>query len=196
MFLHLSVCPRGGVCLSACWDTTAPPPRSRRPPPPGTRHRPSPAGTPPLLEADTPPEQTPQAGSPGPDPSPPPADDYGCGRYASYWNAFLFSLKSSSKFINIFCQCWVNDRHFDGAKWAAHLFCPSKCLSKTVTLTVRVNKASLPPSAVVVGCASFAPFPVVAPSSIFPPGVSPGSYAPVVPWSPASSSRLFATEYK
>ena len=90
------------------------------------------------------------------------------------------------------------------AKWATRLICPLKCLSKrlkvpftkTVTLSVRANEASLPLSVVVVGCASFAPFPAVAPSSVFPPGVSPGSYAPVAPWSPASSSRLFATEYK
>ena len=35
MFLHLSVCPRGGGCLSACWDNTPPeqvPPGSRHPP--------------------------------------------------------------------------------------------------------------------------------------------------------------------
>ena len=25
MFLHLSVCPQGGVCLGACWDSTSPP---------------------------------------------------------------------------------------------------------------------------------------------------------------------------
>ena len=34
MFLQACVCPHGGVCLSACWDTTPPsrhPPRSRPP---------------------------------------------------------------------------------------------------------------------------------------------------------------------
>ena len=71
-----------GVCLSACWDTTPP---EQTPPgaePPG---------------ADTPPrEQTPP---PGPDPPsvsrhPPREADSSIrstsGRYASYWNAFLF----------------------------------------------------------------------------------------------------------
>ena len=29
--------------------------------------------------------------NPGPRYTPPPADDYCCGRYASYWNAFLFN---------------------------------------------------------------------------------------------------------
>ena len=53
-----------GVCLSVCWDTT--PPRSRH----------SGAGTP---RTRHPRDQAP----------PPPADGYCCGRYASYWNAFL-----------------------------------------------------------------------------------------------------------
>ena len=62
MFLHQSVCPRGGVCPSA--PGTPAPTRARHPP--GTRH-------PPLL---------PGAGNlPG------------NGRYASYWNAFLFHNK-------------------------------------------------------------------------------------------------------
>ena len=70
MFLQASVCPQGvgggGVC-----------PRSRHPPSrhplgadsPWNRHPPG---------ADTPPEQT-----------PPPRYGHCCGRYASYWNAFL-----------------------------------------------------------------------------------------------------------
>ena len=56
MFLQASVCPQGGVCLSACWDAT--PPGSRHPPwirHPRSRHPPG-ADTP---GADTPPEQTP-----------------------------------------------------------------------------------------------------------------------------------------
>ena len=75
----------GGVCLNACWDTTPlgadppPPPLDQAPPgadtprpgSPQTRHPPG-AGIPP--GADTPPYQ---------------ADGYCCGRYASYWNAFL-----------------------------------------------------------------------------------------------------------
>ena len=49
MFLHLSVCPQGGVCLSACWDTTPPstqeqaPPQEQTPPlgpDPPSRHPP------------------------------------------------------------------------------------------------------------------------------------------------------------
>ena len=83
----------GGVCLSAWWDTT---PRSRHPPeqtPPGP-------DTPP--RADTPQsrhpwEQTPPVADTPLGPDPPGADTplrYGhCwGRYASYWNAFLFLI--------------------------------------------------------------------------------------------------------
>ena len=68
MFLHLSVIVhRGGVCLSACWDT---------PPWADTHPR-----------ADTPPAQcmlvytVPSACWD--------RHGYCCGRYASYWNAFL-----------------------------------------------------------------------------------------------------------
>ena len=80
---------RGGVCLSACWDTTPPPQEQTNPPeadtpwkqtPPRSRH--PPWGRHPL-EADTPREQTP----------PQEADSSiqsTTGRYASYWNAFLF----------------------------------------------------------------------------------------------------------
>ena len=52
----------GGVCLSACWDTT---------PPPGA--------------------------------DPPPRDGYCCGRYASYWNAFLLKY---FYFCLFFRRCW------------------------------------------------------------------------------------------
>ena len=66
--LQVSVCPQQGFCLSACWDTTTPKP-----------------GTP--LD-QTPPDQTP------PDQAHPPEADASIrsmsGRYASYWNAFLF----------------------------------------------------------------------------------------------------------
>ena len=80
MFLQASVCPwgGGGVCLSACSDTTPPradTPERQTPPqkqtPPGSRHPPG---------KQTPPEQTP----------PPPRYGHCCGWYASYWNAFLF----------------------------------------------------------------------------------------------------------
>ena len=52
----LSFCSQGGVCLSACWDTT-PPPRGRQAPrtgagTPRTRHPPRP-GTPPGAEMAT-----------------------------------------------------------------------------------------------------------------------------------------------
>ena len=146
----------GGVCLSACWDTTPPweqtSPWSRHPPgadPPGSRHPPGAdtpwEQTPPWSRhppgADTPyppeqtplrkptptprsrpPEQTPPPHSrhpPGADTPPPPGADTPprqtpsgsrhpsreadssirsmSGRYASYWNAFLFLL-------NLFCS--------------------------------------------------------------------------------------------
>ena len=96
MFLQASVCPRGwGVGVSASVHAWIPPP-SGRPSreqthlpvsrhPPGSRH--------PLEH--TPPEQTPQRSRhpPGADISPR-RDGHCCGRYASYWNAFLllFSL--------------------------------------------------------------------------------------------------------
>ena len=69
MFLHLSVIlftpGVGGVCLSACWDTTplgSTPPQEAHP-----------------LEAHT-------------TTRPPPPDGCRCGRYASYWNAFLWEM--------------------------------------------------------------------------------------------------------
>ena len=94
MFLQASVCPQGGGwgCLSQCmvgYTPGADIPRSRRPPG---------ADTPP--EQTHPLEQTPPPGSrhhpPGVDtpqsthPPPPPRDGHCCGRYGSYWNAFLF----------------------------------------------------------------------------------------------------------
>ena len=79
------------------WDW-APPipdtPRTRQPPnqvPPRTRHPLGP-GTP----QDQAPHRTRHPTGPGtpqdqaPPPPPPPADGCCCGRYASYWNAFLF----------------------------------------------------------------------------------------------------------
>ena len=70
------------------------------PPPPG-KHTPSPGGTPP--EAHPPPgKHTHLAGkhpleahTPPPG-GPLPGDGYRCGRYASYWNAFLFILFSDA----------------------------------------------------------------------------------------------------
>ena len=59
---------------------------------------------------DTPPGQTPQVDTlPGQTPPgrhpPPPADGYCSGRYASYWNAFLFTVF----FETYGCQMNVND---------------------------------------------------------------------------------------
>ena len=72
-------CPRGGVCLSACWDTTSPreqtPPWSRHPP--GSRH--------PLEQIH------------------PPSILSMSGRYASYWNAFLILYEDwTIIFMNMF----------------------------------------------------------------------------------------------
>ena len=83
-----SFCSQGGVCLSACWDTT--------PLVAGT-----PLGVDPPEQLPPPPEQGPPWQQPPPPPSghphweqtpPPPGsrDSYCCRWYASYWNAFLF----------------------------------------------------------------------------------------------------------
>ena len=101
----------GGVCLSAYWDATPPqsrPPRTRYPPGadtpgPDTPPRPHPPGADTPPQTRHPPEQTP----PGPDTpldqTPPPEADASIrsmsGRYASYWNAFLF-VKVSSLFTS------------------------------------------------------------------------------------------------
>ena len=80
MFLHLSVSHsvhRGGLpqCMLGC---NPPEPGT---PPPGSRHPPH----------QHPLEQTPPRTRHPPDQAPTlPADGYCCGRYASYWNAFLF----------------------------------------------------------------------------------------------------------
>ena len=67
---------RGGVCLSAWWDTI-----------PGTRH-PHVPGTP---QDQAPPQG--QGTPPGPGiPTHRGTDGYCCGLYASHWNAFLFSI--------------------------------------------------------------------------------------------------------
>ena len=100
----------GGVCLSACWDTTPPweqtpppprsdPPRSRHPPPPEqtpsradtprTRHPPGTRYTPWI-------RYTPGLSTPPRTKYTPQEADSGIrstsGQYASYWNAFLFYL--------------------------------------------------------------------------------------------------------
>ena len=98
MFLHLFVilftgggagdlpqCMLGYHPLGA--DT---PPEPGTPPgadPPGSRHS----------HTQTPPEQTPPGTRhPSSGSRPPLADGYCCGRYASYWNAFLFEIEFGS----------------------------------------------------------------------------------------------------
>ena len=50
MFLQASVCPHaGGVCLSACWDTTPPPPGADIPQEQTTPRTDTPPGRRPLL---------------------------------------------------------------------------------------------------------------------------------------------------
>ena len=95
---------RGGVCLSACWDTTYPPSRHPSPPPPGvdtpreadtprSRH---PPGADTAREADTPGSRHPPWEQTPPESSSPPGADSGIrsmsGRYASYWNVFLYKI--------------------------------------------------------------------------------------------------------
>ena len=144
----LSFCPEGGgVYLSVCWDTTPPqsrppgsrppgaaPAGSRQPPwkqtPPGSRHPPG-ADTPPgsrhplgsrhPWEQTVPREQTP----PPPDQAhPPQADGYCCGRYASYWNAFLFvgSKYLIVRLLCLFCHSASVRTRFD--KQESYLLCP------------------------------------------------------------------------
>ena len=75
MFLHLSVILfTEGVWLSACLDTT--PPRTRHSS--GSRH---------------PPDQAP--------PGTRPADGCCCGRYTSYWNAFLLEYITAGSFAGL-----------------------------------------------------------------------------------------------
>ena len=88
-----------GVCLSACWDTNTPPTHTHNPPEqtPQTTHTPWSRHTP---QDHTPP--APGADTPRTRPTHPPSEaDSGIrstsGRYASYWNAFLFQLILSSQ---------------------------------------------------------------------------------------------------
>ena len=104
MFLQASVCPQGGwgrlpQCMLGYHPSGADtPPGSRHPPgsrPPGSRH---PPGGQPLQEQTPPRTDTPQEQTPRREQTPPrsrhPSARYGhcCGRYASYWNAFLFHM--------------------------------------------------------------------------------------------------------
>ena len=104
MFLHVCVCPQWGgeweyldrYPLGTRYTPPGPgtPPRTRYIPlgpgtPPGTRYTPR--------DQVHPPDQVhlPGPGTPpGTRYTPPPGDGYCSGRYASYWNAFLFTVKS------------------------------------------------------------------------------------------------------
>ena len=89
MFLQASVIlSTGGVCLSACWDAT---PWSGHPQEQTSPEQTSPLEQTPLLGADPPSRHPPRADPPRE------ADSgirYTSGRYASYWNAFLFEYVS------------------------------------------------------------------------------------------------------
>ena len=95
IFLHLFVIlftGGEGVCLSGCWDTTTPPPRTRQTPP-DQADTPTPDQTPPPLRI-RPPLLGPGRHPPGPGRPPREADSSirsTSGRYASYWNAFLLN---------------------------------------------------------------------------------------------------------
>ena len=110
MFLQVCVCPRGGGCLPQCMLGCQTPPDQAPPPGPG-RHPPKTRQTPrtrqiPLDQADPPgPGRPPWTRQTPPGPGRPPPDQADphppgsrlqhsirstSGRYASYWNAFLF----------------------------------------------------------------------------------------------------------
>ena len=100
MFLHLSVILfTGGVCLSACWDTT-------------------------------PPDQVP----------PPKADGYCCGRYASYWNAFLFRGGFRPYVLTILTSSLEQCKRF--LQLSLPLICIGKCLSVSHNVLVIENRIS------------------------------------------------------
>ena len=92
MFIQACVCPQGRGCLPQCM--LGYPPLEQTSPwgadtPSGSRH---PREQTPL-EQTAPPEQTRPPSQLDPPPRsrhPPPRDGHCCGRYASYWNAFLF----------------------------------------------------------------------------------------------------------
>ena len=102
-YVFTGICLSEGGCLPQCMvgytpqsrhpPGADPPPRNRQPSrsrhPAGSRHTSLGADTPPP-RADTPPEQThPQEQTPPWEQTTPPRDGHCCGRYASYWNAFL-----------------------------------------------------------------------------------------------------------
>ena len=118
MFLHLSVIlfAGGGVCLSACWDTTPHP--GSRPPGPGTPRSRHPQTRHPPDQA--PPDQAPPRSRHPPRPGTPLADGYCCGWYVSYWNAFLLLLFLHLEIVtkdhtvaNVLASCLSNGQELD-----------------------------------------------------------------------------------
>ena len=81
---------------------------------------------------DTPETRLPRSRHPSGPGTPPPADGYCCRRYASYWNAFLYSiwfLWFSCWFVHI---QWDNDKYFLPPAMKCLSFCPQGgCLPHT-----------------------------------------------------------------
>ena len=90
MFLHLSVVLFTGGVSASVHAGIHPPPLGTHPLPLG-RHPPTPGQTPPWAD-------TPLARHPPLPYTSPPADGHCSGRYASYWNAFLF-VNSIASFV-------------------------------------------------------------------------------------------------
>ena len=105
MFLQVCVCPQGGrVSASVHAGMPYPPPRMENPPRmESPRWRTPPNGEPPRME------NPPQMEEPTPHPPRPREADSSIrstsGRYASYWNAFLFILKSGVILTNLLFSC-------------------------------------------------------------------------------------------
>ena len=105
MFLQASVIlsTGGGVCLSACWDASPPGPGRH---PPGTRDLPTRQTHPPPPGPGRPP---PWDQRPPLDQRPPREADASIrsmsGRYASYWNAFLFGECSDNSVNCNYSSC-------------------------------------------------------------------------------------------
>ena len=101
VFTGVCLSTRGRGCLPQCMLGYPP---EQTPPSPGSRH--------PLTREQTPPapiwEQTPSRSRhlPG-------RDGHCCGRYASYWNAFLFSflLASEESIGPLWGELWLAERH-------------------------------------------------------------------------------------
>ena len=99
---------RGGVCLSACWDTHPPGryiPLGRYPP---SRYTPSAQAGTPCRQVHPPGRHTPRQVHPRRQLHPH-HDGHCSRRYASYWNAYLY-------FIILFDKKWSSNLciHFDG----------------------------------------------------------------------------------